>query len=398
MDVTAYATNPPPSSHTRPSQAPISRDPPRSGPRLGLGLGLGRFETLTRRAADTPGLISFAGGLPAPGEFPRSKLAASFVRALQTPSCPALQYGWPEGDEDLRSWIAGQLRRRGASVTRDDVIVTSGAQQAVSLAAQMVRGPDARIGVDAESYPGALELFRALGATVIDDGSHVDAYYLMPAVSNPRGRRLSPHGRAKVLSTLRPIIEDDAYADLCFDGAVPRPLLAEAPDRVFHVGTFSKTLCPGLRVGWLVPPRALRADVLKLKQADDLQAASLPQAILEDYLRNEDFDQRLVRLREFYARRAARMEQALRRYLPGWRFESPAGGFAIWVEPDAEPNEAFFLAAAIEHGVAFDPGSLFRANGAVTPFALRLCFSSVSRDEDLDEGVRRLARCWAEVA
>ncbi|WP_437756095.1 PLP-dependent aminotransferase family protein [Sorangium sp. So ce1389] len=396
MNATALATNPPPSSHTRSSQAPTSSTAPRSGPRLGSGLG--GFELLKRRAAETPGLISFAGGLPAPGEFPRTKLAASFVRALQSPSCPALQYGWPEGDEDLRSWIAGQLRRRGANVTRDDIIVTSGAQQAVSLAAQMVRGAGARIGVEPESYPGALELFQALGMTAVDDRSHVDAYYLMPALSNPRGRKLSAYERARVLSTLRPIIEDDAYADLCFDGAAPRPLLAEAPDRVFHVGTFSKTLCPGLRVGWLVPPRALRADVLRLKQAEDLQAASLPQVILEDYLRNEDFDQRLVRLREFYARRAARMEQALRRHLPGWRFEPPAGGFAIWAEPDAQPNEAFFLAAAIEHGVAFDPGSLFRANGAVSPFALRLCFSSVSRDEELDEGVRRLARCWAEVA
>ncbi|WP_437590147.1 PLP-dependent aminotransferase family protein [Sorangium sp. So ce1000] len=396
MEATARAIHPPPSSHPRPAQAPSSRDAPRSGPRLGSGLD--QFEILKRRAADTPGLISFAGGLPAPGEFPRSKLAASFVRALQTPSCPALQYGWPEGDEDLRAWIAGQLRRRGAQVARDDIIVTSGAQQAVSLAAQMIRGSGARIGVDPESYPGALDLFQALGATVIDDGSYVDAYYLMPAVSNPRGRRMSRGHRARVLSSLRPIIEDDAYADLSFDGPAPRPLLADASDRVFHVGTFSKTLCPGLRIGWLVPPRALRADVLQLKQSDDLQAASLPQAILEDYLRNEDFDQRLVRLREFYGRRAARMERALRRHLPGWRFDPPAGGFAIWAEPDAEPNEAFFLAAAIENGIAFDPGSLFRAHGAVSPFAVRLCFSSVARDEDLDEGVRRLARCWAEVA
>lgn len=395
MDATARALNPPPSSDTRPAKAPIPRDAPRSGPQRGHGLD--RLEILKRRAADTPGLISFAGGLPAPGEFPRSKLAASFVRALQNPSCPALQYGWPEGHEDLRAWIAGQLRRRGAQVARDDVIVTSGAQQAVSLAAQMIRGSGARIGVDPESYPGAIELFQALGATIIDDHSHVDAHYLMPAISNPRGRKLSRGDRAKVLSSLRPIIEDDAYADLSFDGPAPRPLLADAPDRVFHVGTFSKTLCPGLRIGWLVPPRALRADVLQLKQSDDLQAASLPQAILEDYLRTEDFDHRLVRLREFYGRRATRMERALRRYLPGWRFDLPAGGFAIWVEPDAEPNEAFFLAAAIEHGVAFDPGSMFRAGGAVSPFALRLCFSSVWRDDDLDEGVRRLARCWAEI-
>ncbi len=225
----------------------------------------------------------------------------------------------------------------------------------------MLRGPRARIGVDRESSPGALDLFQELGATVVDGGSHVDAYYLMPAVSNPAWTQAVTQRSSQGPLDPRPIIEDDAYADLSFDGAAPRPLLAEAPDRVFHVGTFSKTPprpprrlapCPRARSG----PRSSSR-----KQSADQQAASLPQAILEDYLRTEDFDQRLVRLREFYGRRAARMERALRKHLPGWRFDPPAGGFAIWVEPDAEPNEAFFLAAAIEHGVAFDPGSLFRA-------------------------------------
>lgn len=366
-------------------------------PRIAAASGE-QIEALRRRAADTPGLINLAAGLPAPSQFPRSKLAAAFAHALRAPSCPALQYGWPEGNQDLRSWIAAQLCRRGAQISRNDIIVTSGAQQAIALAAQILGGKGARIGVDPESYPGALELFRARGSVAVAHGGQVDAHYLMPAMSNPRGHRCSTLERARVLSTLRPIIEDDAYADLCFDGAPPRPLLAEAPDRVFHVGTFSKTLCPGLRVGWLVPPRALLDDVRRLKQAADLQAGSLPQAILEDYLRREDFDLRLARLRQFYGDRAARMEKALRRHLPGWRFERPIGGFSFWVEPDGDMNEAALLAAAIERGVAFDPGSLFRAGGEVRPLALRLCFSSVAHAHEIDEGVRRLAGAWSAVA
>ena len=207
------------------------------------------------------------------------------------------------------------------------------------------------------------------------------ARYAMPAVDNPRGLTLPVQDRPALLADGAMVIEDDAYAELRFDGPAPPPLLAEAPNRVLHVGTFSKTLCPGLRIGWLVVPRRLRRRALRIKQGRDLQANSLGQAILEDYLagsdggRAVDFDARLARLRRFYRVRATRLARALRQHLPDWRFDVPVGGFAIWIEAPANGrggapvsvDEKTLLRAALAEGVMFDPGSMFRPDGAATP-------------------------------
>jgi 2-aminoadipate transaminase len=218
----------------------------------------------------------------------------------------------------------------------------------------------------------------------------------MPAVSNPSGFSLAEETRRELLASGLPIIEDDAYGDLRFGGPGARPLYAEAPDRVFFVGTFSKTLAPGLRVGWLVPPESRHEEALRAKRDADLQANGLGQAIVERYLREDDYLRRLEGLRKFYRRRAKRLAAAVRRELPGWRFRFPEGGFALWLEPD-EPDcpggEIGFLQAAVEEGVSFDPGSGFRPDRAAQPLALRLCFSALDPG-DLDEGARRLARAW----
>src|SRR5258706_408282 len=230
-----------------------------------------RIDELQRRGAATPQVIGLGGGLPAPELFPRIGLAASFFRVIGAPAGQALQYGWPEGQERLRSWVAARLRRRGAA-----------------------------------------------------------------------------------------ILEDDAYADLHFAGAAGPPLLARDRRRVWHIGTLSKSLCPGLRVGWLVPPRAQREAAIESKRQVDLQANSLSQAILEDFLGNIDFDALTSKASRFYARRARRLARALRRHLCTWRFRAPVGGFAIWAETDVEGDDASFLEVALQQGVSFDPGSSFR--------------------------------------
>jgi 2-aminoadipate transaminase len=228
----------------------------------------------------------------------------------------------------------------------------------------------------------------------------------MPAVDNPRGVSLPAPARQALLAGRVPVIEDDAYADLLFAGPAPRPLLAEAPGQVLHVGTFSKTLCPGLRIGWLVVPPRLRRRALNLKEGSDLQAGSLAQAIVEDYLTGGgdgpgvDFEGRLVRLRRFYRARAAKLARAVRAHLPEWRFQPPAGGFSIWLEAPASADEVSELAlldAATAEGVTFDPGSLFRPDRAPGPLALRLCFSAAAPDS-FEEGARRLARAWRRVS
>ena len=215
----------------------------------------------------------------------------------------------------------------------------------------------------------------------------------MPAIGNPRGRAMADADRRALLSRPLHIVEDDAYAELRFDGSVARPLLADARARVWHVGSFSKTLCPGLRVGWLVPPPAWRERATEIKHASDLQASSLGQTVLELFLERDDFEARLRRARRFYRARAARLLRAVRRHLPAWRCDEPEGGFSLFLQSDEPGDDFALLEEATRHGVGFDPGCIFRPDNRSTPLALRLCFS-YARARDLDEGVRRLARAW----
>lgn len=357
-----------------------------------------RIERLQRKSAKNEGIVSLAGGLPADELFPRQKLASAFISVVGRPNSEALQYGWPEGSEGLRKWIAGRLCARGASVRPEDVIVTSGAQQAVAIAVELI-GIDGRaISTEEETYPGALDLFRDRGARTVagirDDAACV---YVVAGASNPRGLPLTELRRDELLSSGRPLVVDEAYAELRFDGRIERPFLADARDRTFHVGTFSKTLCPGLRVGWLVPPPHLLADALRVKRDHDLQAGSMAQAVVEGYLAVDDYEARLVRARKTYASRANRLVRALRKWMPGVRFVEPQGAFAVFVETDLTGiDEAHALAVANAHGVSYDPGSAFRPGGELDPFGFRLCYSSQT-GERIEEAVRRLARALGEV-
>jgi 2-aminoadipate transaminase len=345
-------------------------------------------EALQKEAAETPGVIALGGGLPDSDLLPADALAAAFLRALREPDV-ALQYGWCEGLPDLRAWVAERLGARGARVSADDVVITAGAQQALALAsAELLDGDGRRVHVGALSYPAAIELFRLRGADVVDDPG-ADVHYLMPGVANPTGVDGVPDPAA-ALATGRPLIVDEAYAELRFDGAVPPPLLAAGRDRVWHVGTISKTICPGLRVGWLIPPPAARDAVLARKQATDLQAASLSQAVLARHLAAGDHDAHLARLRAAYARRADRLLTALRRHAPAWTFTEPAGGFSVFVDTGLRGDDVAFLATAIEHGVSVDPGHSFAA-APDDRLRVRLSFSYAPADQ-LADGVARLVR------
>jgi 2-aminoadipate transaminase len=364
------------------------------------------IEILLRKAAGESGVIGMGGGLPSPRQFPRRALVQALADAVFQASPPALQYAWPEGSDDLRARIAEHMAARGAGVEPGRILVTSGAQQALMVASQILCPRGSRVLTDPETYPGALELFRTRGIDPIPfpEGTGLTAAgacaaYVMPIISNPRGLVMSGAARRDLLESGLPILEDDAYGDLRFDGPGSRPLLADAPDRVFFIGTFSKTLAPGLRVGWLVPPEPFLEEAVRAKRDADLQANGLGQAIVERYLRDDGFPHRLVRLRAFYHRRAKKLATAVRRELPGWRFGFPDGGFALWLEapvPDCAGGELGLLEAAIEEGMSFDPGSSFRPDRSTRPLALRLCFSALEPD-DLAEGARRLARAWRRV-
>ena len=357
-------------------------------------LGFGLLENLQRRCAAIPDALQLAGGLPHEALFPRAALAEAFERVVARPGCTAFQYGWPEGNAQLREWIARRLRKRGADVRDDDVIITNGAQQAIALAVEHLSTTGRRAAVDPETYPGALQLFSNHGVVPVVANGEADWTYVMPGVANPRGTGLQPPQRDAILETRHPIIADEAYAELRFDGQLERPLLADARNRVWHVGTFSKVLCPGAsrRLARSTAGTVL-GTVLQAKRARDLQAGSLSQAVLAAFLESDDFESRLGRTRSFYARRAACLATALARHLPSWTFTAPEGGFSVFVETDLEGHPATALVQAVRLGVSFDPGILFRANGERTRrLTMRLCYSSVPDEHDLEVAVCRLTQ------
>ena len=350
-------------------------------------------DLLARRAAAKRGLISFAGGLPDPALFPKRQLGQAFIAALQADPAGALQYGWPEGSLELRQHIARQLAARGATVEPERIIVTSGAQQAIQIAVSVV-GERPHIAVERESYPGALDLFRSARATLRAIDEDAQLYYVMPAVSNPRGQSMPAAERLALLERARRcrgyIIEDDAYAGTEFSRTSEPPLLARRPERVFHVGTYSKTLCPGLRIGWLVPPRKLAKLALKRKQATDLQANGLSQALLAQYLRTNHFEHLQRRARAYYRRKLQRLLRAVKSELPQLECSVPSGGFSLWLTRKLQLDEARLLEIAVEQGVSFDLGQQFRTAPA-TDMAIRLCFSAVP-EKDMPAGVSRIAK------
>jgi 2-aminoadipate transaminase len=220
-------------------------------------------------------------------------------------------------------------------------------------------------------------------------------HYRMPWLNNPTGARMDASARAALLKAADIIVEDEAYAELAFDGPPGRPLIADARDRVWLVGSFSKTLSPGLRVGWLVAPRGKRHAASELKKLQDIQSNGLTQAALMDYLAHDDFDARLDVARRYYAGQADRLMAGVSKHLPDWRFTAPEGGFSLWLEAPEPGDGIAFLATAVRHGVTFDPGRMFLPSGRGRRLGLRVCFSGVE-PEALDLGAKRLGAAWRD--
>lgn len=377
------------------------------------------------KLTQNPDIISFAGGLPASDLFPVPRFAEACRKVLAQSANSALQYGETEGYKPLREMIARHTSRYGMKTQPENVLITTGSQQALDLVGKLLINAGDRVLVEAPTYLGALQAFDLYGAEYLSvpcdqDGLRTDLLepplrsgpkfiYVLPNFQNPTGATLS-EARRRELVTLAdrygiPIVEDDPYGQLRYDGEHLRPLVVLDRENlprdpgytlgnVIYLGSFSKTLAPGLRLGWIVAPPEVIGKLVQLKQGSDLHTSTFAQIVAYEVARNNFLDEHIKKLRTFYKERRDVMLGALRQHFPDQvTWTHPKGGLFLWVTlPDGlDANELF--REALKHNVAFVPGeSFFAPNGESQKGALhlRLNFSHAQPDE-IREGIRRLS-------
>lgn len=370
-----------------------------------------------------PEVISLAGGLPAPEVFPIQRFEDACHKVLSATGPSALQYGATEGYEPLREMIAQNMARYGIRAKVENVLITSGSQQALDLIGKLLINSGDRVLVEAPTYLGALQAFDVYGAEYVsvpidEDGLRTDLLepslrsgpkfmYVLPNFQNPGGTTLS-EGRRHELVLLAdkygiPIIEDDPYGQLRYEGEhLPTLLVLDRENlrrdggysigNVIYLSTFSKTLAPGIRLGWMVAPPDVINKFVQLKQGADLHTATFNQMVAYEVARDGFLDEHVKLIRRVYRERRDVMLQALEQYFPPEvEWTHPKGGLFLWVTlPEGMDCQKLFQ-AALRENVAFVPGDSFYAkNGHATSPHMRLNFSNAT-PEHIREGIRRLS-------
>ena len=366
------------------------------------------------KVTERPDVLSFAGGLPAPEAFPAEALARAHADVLARDAAAALQYGPTEGHGPLRAWVAERMTGRGLPASPDQVLITAGSQQGIDLVAKTLIDPGDTVLVEAPSYLAALQCFSTYEARfetvgTDEDGMRVDALeralragrpkliYLVPTFQNPRGTTLSLERRGRVARLASEygvtVLEDDPYAELRYRGAALPPVAGIDPDSpVIHLGSFSKTLAPGLRLGYVIAgERTIRALTIA-KQATDLHSGSLAQRAVARLFEIFDYDAHLRRLRTLYGERLDAMLAAIERSFPaGTHWTRPEGGLFVWVSLPQGLDAEELLADAMRDRVAFVPGAPFYP-AVPCHETLRLNFSN-RPPLLIAEGIARLGAC-----
>ncbi|MBV8433482.1 MAG: PLP-dependent aminotransferase family protein [Candidatus Eremiobacteraeota bacterium] len=358
-------------------------------------------------AKQESGRISFVQGVAPDEPSPLAELAKSFGRVAHDPRF-VLSYGDSEGYEPLRSAIAARMNARGAaSVTPNGIIVLTGSTQGIAIVAQSLAEPGDEIIVESPSYPGALQVFqinglRAIPVQVDEEGmrvDHVEAVlrtrrprfiYTMPSLHNPTNATMNADRRERLATIAKragvPIVEDDPYGELAPDAGPP--LVALAPDHVVYLSTFSKTIAPSLRVGWLAAPRTILERLLLRKQAYDMATSLYVQAAVTDYL-ERGYDAHVDQLRDELQLRRSLADDAIAEHWPAQlRATGPSGGFYLWVTTPREVRARALLDAAERRGASFLFGEAFFVTSG-GDHHLRLALTAVTRKE-IGEGIRRI--------
>lgn len=365
------------------------------------------------------GIISFAGGFPDPATFPVEELQAATRDVLADQAHRALQYGITEGDIPLRDELVRWMAKDGIRAVRDQILVTNGSQQGLDILGKVFLDPRDVIVVELPSYMAALQVFNTYrvemaGVPQDDEGMQTDRLeetledlrrrgkrpkfiYAVPDFQNPSGITWTETRRRELLRLSREhdtlVVEDNPYREIRFEGTAPPPIYAlDDEGRTIYLSTFSKTLCPGMRIGWLVAPEEIVAQFVTAKQGMDLCSPSFTQAVVAEMLKRDVLYRRLPQIAATYRQKRDAMLRALQREMPaGVTWTRPQGGLFLWVRlPEAMNTEELLREAVEREKVAFVIGSGFHADGGGKN-AMRLNYSYPSVD-DIDEGIRRLAR------
>lgn len=360
-----------------------------------------------------PEIISFAGGLPSPEGFPIDVLNQAFARVLESTGKSALQYGPTEGYEPLRQWVVEDLKRAGAHIDVDEVLIVSGSQQALDMLGKLFVDPGSKVLIEAPSYLGAIQSFslfepeyetvptddKGLNPDGLTDACAKDArfIYVLPNFQNPTGLTLDLERRQALVKRCAelnlPIVEDDPYGELRYAGEDEPSLLGlgrAAGATVVRLGSFSKVLAPGLRLGYIAAPKAIISKLVQIKQATDLHTASLTQMAVYEAVKDGFLTTHLPTVRELYKKQCGYMLQAMDDHFPeSVSWTRPEGGMFIWVTLPEHIDATELLGHAIAKNVAFVPGAPFFAGSDAMVNTLRLSFVTVS-EQKIREGIQIL--------
>ncbi len=369
-----------------------------------------------------PDIISFAGGLPGPETFPVKDLEEISCQVLRESGAFALQYGPTEGEKSLREEIAKWLGRDCRGIDAENVLVTAGSQQGLDIISKVFLDPEDIVIVELPSYIGGLQAFSAYRAKMIgipqdDEGINVDLLesdlrrlaakgkkpkfiYVVPDFQNPSGATMSLERRKRLLKLAYeyevPVIEDSPYRDLRYRGEAVPPIHAlDKQKQTILLGTFSKLLCPGLRLAWIMTSVEWMDRMVVAKQSMDLCSPTFTQLIIADYMNRGLMPKQVEKIRGIYGKKCETMLNALATHMPGEvEWSKPEGGLFLWIRLPEKTDAGKLFSKAIENKVAYVVGSAFHCNGKGQN-TMRLNFS-YSSESQINEGIKRLTKMIVE--
>jgi len=370
--------------------------------------------------ANRPEVVSLAGGMPYVRAISEERIKETLNRVIDERGPEALQYGSGQGHPLLREQIVQVMAKEGISARPDDVVVTTGSQHGLDLVARLFINPGDVVLAESPSYVGALGVFRSYQADVrhvaMDDdgiipsalreaidqarseGKPIKMIYLIPNFQNPAGVTLSAARRLEIIDIAHDaeilIVEDNPYGLLWFDQPAPPAMRAAGDKGIIYLGSFSKTLAPGIRVGWVVAPHGIREKLILASEAAVLSPSPFSQLVVADYLAHTDWQAQIDEFRGLYKERRDAMVDALAHELPGVRHTTPGGGFFLWLDLPEGLNSKEMLPRAVTELVAYTPGTAFFADGrGAAHMRLAFCYPT---PENIREGISRLAKVIRE--